>query len=832
MAGGKILMRLRQSSAAQALLALWDPVTNTVANLTSGAATLFQNGLGAMARTGDHTKLIVGANDVSGQLALFDANGNLIGGPQAVGAGAIPLAAANPDGSRFAVQFVSNGSAQLLLLDSTLNQAATPISIAAQGLAFSRDGSFLFVSNSASGPPAVSVFDAHTLQSLGQVPDPAIQGAPSEIEEADESQLLFAIANRGVSFIDASQPGALAPAFPVFVAAPVAQPAQGPITGATATLLFGQNFASTSQVKFAAQLAGMASVSGSSQIQAVSPPSVLNGGVNLTAFFPGGWLALAPDAFSYGPQILEILPNAGAKIGDTAIQVYGYGFGSDPTQMAATIDGAAATIESIVNVTSIAPSLGFDATYPFSLQCVTLSTPPGAPGKADVTISSAAGTATAKGSFQYLQSVQVFAKAAVYRFLLYDRQRQWLYLSATDHVDVFDLHAGLFHSTPLTPPGGAPPSAALRGLSLTPDGTQLVVADFGAQSLYLINPDSAAASRVAVGGVAGFLNSGPARVAATNTQTVFVGMSGEGGAGGSCSSCLSQLDLSASPPTIQAAPQPQVTSLTGAPLLQSNAAGDRVFLAYNALPGGPVGFWSAASPNQFTTYFAGESTVDLAATSDGTAFTTRAAGSAEIRGTDLTLFSLPSVRELEQIPTRVSVPGLAMHPTGALLYEPFLTGPAPAAPPAIGIQGGVDILDAHSGRLRLRIFLPEPLAVLSTDLDALHGSFLAVDENGQRIFALTASGLTIIQLANVPLAIGTISPVSVSASGGATLTIRGSGFQSGATISIGGKSAAATFVDINTLTVTTAALSAGPQQVVITNPDGETATLDAALTAY
>ena len=829
-ASGKILMRLRQSSAAQALLALWDPVANAVANLTSAAPTLFQNGLGAMARTGDHAELIVAANDSSGQLALFDANANLIAGPHALGAGAIPLVAANPDGSRFAVQFVSNGSAQLLLLDSSFNQVATPISIAAQGLAFSRDGSFLFVSNSTSGPPAISVFDGHTLQSLGQVPDPAIQGVPSEIEEADESQLLFAIANRGVSFIDASQPGALPPAFPIFVAAPVAQPSQGPFIGATATLLSGQNFASTVHVKFAAQLAGAASVSGSSQMQATSPPSVSSGAVNLTAFFPGGWLALAPDAFSYGPQILEILPNAGAKIGGTAIQIYGYGFGGDPTQITATIGGAAATIESVENISSIAHSLGFDATYPFSLQRVTLLTPPGTLGKADITINSASGAATVSGGFQYLQNLQVFAKAVVYKFLLYDRQRQWLYLSAIDHVDVFDLAIAQFHATPLNPPGGQPPNAALRGLSLTPDGTQLVVADFGAQSLYLIDPDSAAASKVAVGGVAGFLNSGPARVAATNTQTVFVGMSGEGGAGGSCASCLSQLDLSASPPTIQPAPQPQVTGLTGAPLVQSNAAGDRVFLAYNALPGGPVGFWSAASPNQFTTYLAYESAVDLAATSDGTIFATRAGGSPEIRGADLTLFSSPASPELEQIPARVFVPGFAMHPTGALLYQPFLTGPAPAAPPPIGIQGGVDSLDAHSGRLRLRIFLPEPLAMLSSDLDALHGSFLAVDENGQRIFALTTSGLTIVQLANVPLAVGTIFPTSVSASGGATLTIRGSGFQSGAMVSIGGKSAAATFVDINTLTVTTPALSPGPQQLLITNPDGETATLDDALT--
>jgi hypothetical protein len=482
-----------------------------------------------MARTADRSKVLIAANDSSGELAVFDPNGNLAAGPQALGAGAIPLIAANADGSRFAVQLVSSGAAQLLLLDSSFTQVAPPVAISAQSLVFSRDGSFLFVSNNASGPPAISVFDGHTLQTLGQVPDPAIQGLPSEIEDADESHLLFAIANRGISFIDASKPGVLPPTFPIFVAAPVAQPSQGPFTGTTSTLLFGQNFASSVQVKFAAQLASSASVTGASQIQATSPPSVLNGAVNLTAFFSGGGLTLAPDAFSYGPQILEVLPNAGAKEGGTAVQIYGYGFGSDATQINAKIGAAAATIESVENITSMAPSLGLDKTYPFSLQRLSVKAPPGTPGKADITVTTAAGTATAPGSFQYLRDLQVFAKAALYKFLLYDRKRQWLYLSATDHVDVFDLAAAQFRSDALAPPGGSPPNAALRGLSLTPDGSQLVVADFGAQSVYLIQPDSMAASKVSVGGVPGFLNSGPARVAATNSQTVFVGMSGEGG---------------------------------------------------------------------------------------------------------------------------------------------------------------------------------------------------------------------------------------------------------------------------------------------------------------
>jgi hypothetical protein len=67
--------------------------------------------------------------------------------------------------------------------------------------------------------------------------------------------------------------------------------------------------------------------------------------------------------------------------------------------------------------------------------------------------------------------------------------------------------------------------------------------------------------------------------------------------------------------------------------------------------------------------------------------------------------------------------------------------------------------------------------MLSADVDGLHGSFLAIDENGQRIFALTASGLTVVQLAPVPLSIGTITPSGAAAAGGATLTIRGRGFR-------------------------------------------------------
>ena len=820
-----LMMRLRQSTGAEALLALWDPLKNTLTDLTSTAPQLFQSGVGATARTGDHTKLLVAANDLSGELAVLDANGSLIVGPHGLGTGRVPLVAANTDGSRFALEFVTNGAAQVMLFDAALTQLAALAMEPIQGLTFSRDGKFLYVSSIST--PAISVLDANTLNLIGQVPDPFIQRVSTEIEEADETHLLFGIANRGLSFIDAAKSKVLSTAVPSFAPAPAVSPSEGLSAGGTSTSLSGQNFESTAQVKFGQQSASNSAVLSPTQLQAVSPPSLTSSAVNITAYFPSGWLALAPDAFSYGPQILKILPNAGINRGGDVVQIYGYGFGSDLSKISVKVGGTAASVQNVENISSITPSLGLESAYPFPIQRITLRTPPGDAGNSAIDITSPAGSLTIANAFQYFQS-QLYGQPRPCKFLLYDQRRQWIYLSATDHVEVFDLATQLFHSTGLYPPGGPPQSSGLRGLSLTPDGTRLVAADFGAQSVYLLNPDTGAGITVHVGGVAGFLNSGPARVAATSTQTVFVSMSGEGGNAGACSSCLSQLNLAASPPTIQPAPQPEVTKLTGAPLVQANSAGDGVFLAYDTTPGSPVAVWSAATPNQFATSTATESAVDLAAAPDGTMFVTRTNAAAEIRGADLTLTATPATAELERVPNRVLVPGIAMHPSGALIYQPFLTAPPSSSPSP---QGGIDILDAHSGSLRLRLFLSEPLAMTSADTDALHASFLAVDENGRRIFALTASGLTIIQLTNVPLGIGTISPASGPASGGATLTIRGSGFLPGTTTTIGGKPAAVTFKDMNTLSVVAPALAPGPQQIVVTNPGAETIILDAAFGA-
>src|SRR5262249_37500028 len=355
---------------------------------------------------------------------------------------------------------------------------------------------------------------------------------------------------------------------------------------------------------------------------------------------------------------------------------------------------------------------------------------------ADVVVSSLTGSATLSRGFAYLQSEQVFSKPGLHKFLLYDQKRQRLYLTNIDHVDVFDLGSAHFLAS-IQPPGGPPPNAGLRGLGLTPDGSQMIVADFGAQSLYLINPDTSTGSAAFVGGIQGYSNSGPSRVAATSAKTVFVAMGAEGSPQSGCTACLAQMDVSSFPPTVMPANQPEISFLTGSPLLQLNAAGDYVFPSFATAPGGPIAAWNASAPGQFQTFTANASAVDVAVSADGNAIAVRENSQTSIRRNDLSLLGVAASSELEHAPGRTEVPGAAMHASGSLLYLPFLTGPAPDLPPATGVAGGIDIVDVRTGILRRRILLPEPFAMLSTDIDGLHGSFLAIDEHGQRIFALT-----------------------------------------------------------------------------------------------
>ena len=80
------------------------------------------------------------------------------------------------------------------------------------------------------------------------------------------------------------------------------------------------------------------------------------------------------------------------------------------------------------------------------------------------------------------------------------------------------------------------------------------------------------------------------------------------------------------------------------------------------------------------------------------------------------------------------------------------------------------------------------------------------------------------------LGITSVSPTNACSNGGTVITITGTNFVGGATVTIGGVSAGfVTYVNTNTLTVVAPASSVGAKNVVVTNPDATSSTLANAL---
>ena len=82
-----------------------------------------------------------------------------------------------------------------------------------------------------------------------------------------------------------------------------------------------------------------------------------------------------------------------------------------------------------------------------------------------------------------------------------------------------------------------------------------------------------------------------------------------------------------------------------------------------------------------------------------------------------------------------------------------------------------------------------------------------------------------------PLALTSINPASGPTAGGTTVTLTGTAFADGATVTFGGTAASSvTFVNSTTLTAVTPARAAGAVDVVVTNSDATNATLPGAFT--
>jgi hypothetical protein len=364
---------------------------------------------------------------------------------------------------------------------------------------------------------------------------------------------------------------------------------------------------------------------------------------------------------------------------------------------------------------------------------------------------------------------------------------------------VFSADAGEF-LTPITPPSlsGA---RKILGLALTPDKSKLLAANFADISVAIIDPDNPSSSTAVQIPVNVANSPGVADVVATSTGKVLV--DGVSGTFAGCGGQLWELDLS----TLMVTPGPVLPNgglQVGGNSFSESADGSQILLGGT---GCGVYLWNA-STNQI---IEGRGLVNdsSGASGDGYWFASDYArlDSQMIPHMQAQVpeffFSLPGV-------TNSDLAGEKMNASGSLLYTP--------------ISNGVDITDTNHGSWLGRLLLNEQVAPLT--LNAMD-----LDETGNRLFLITNEGLTVITLATAPLSVSYLNPVSGPVSGGTLVTIRGSGFQSGTTVTIGGITSPTTFIDTATLQVTTPALPAGGARVTILNPGGASYSLDAGFQA-
>jgi len=122
-----------------------------------------------------------------------------------------------------------------------------------------------------------------------------------------------------------------------------------------------------------------------------------------------------------------------------------------------------------------------------------------------------------------------------------------------------------------------------------------------------------------------------------------------------------------------------------------------------------------------------------------------------------------------------------------------------------------EIIDVPHATLRMRFALTETIQNTASPL--------AIDSGGRYIYLLTDKGLTVVDFGAAPLSIGHLSLQNPSP--GIQIVVRGSGFDSGTTATVGGVSASVAVTDENTLKLTIPVATSGPQDLVLTRSDGE-----------
>ncbi len=791
--------------------AVWNPTSSAFTPLQGPSLESLQ-GFGAL-RSGDGTQVWFIGSDSDGEVFHYNVLTQTFSGITNLG-GYAADAAVNFDGSRVAVYDASG----LNMYDGNLNLLG-PIpgggvlgsGLAQGGMVFNPINGDLYEVSMPTYIPVILTVDPNSLSAvsiapaMGMIPvmtelsPPFYMAAPFAV---DSTGMVLGVQDFGITFDDSTFSqnlinGQLGPC----VYMQHMSPYVGPLAGGTVSGGFGCAFPPITPAVWYGGNRGTANLSipagqpvSVGELTISSPPATVPGPVNLKFLFPDGTENFDPLFFSYGPSIRYAAISGASSAGGAPGMIDGYGMPTDGAGGTVTVGGSTASIT--------ASPAGF--TSPFPSTALSFTVPAGTPGWADITLNTPGGSSTLPKSFLYAESLNDYASTDTFYAVLYDSARQQLYLSAGDHIDVFSLESSQFVS-PFTPPAqGA--SKQFSGLALTPDGSQLLAADLTDGSLAVINPDNPANSYfIPIAPVSGqpACNIGPMYVASASGGQAFVVYGALQGVGCGLGGSLYAVNLTTKTAALDACCGFDNFSVA------SSADGNEI-----AIGGGVIYVYNVAQQSVFSTgagYQSGTETIsgDGNVVAEQTVFTDstanivgQIAGSFYFFSSVITPITLVSPDNLTLTPLLDP----QFNASGSLYFFPH--------------PNLVDVIDVQHGTLRLRFSLTETISKAITPL--------AVDSGGQHIYLLTNKGLTVVDLGEALLSIGSLNPASASPS--ASVRVRGSGFSASTSATVGGQAATIDFVDQNTLMLTVPSVSPGPSDVVLSNGNGTTYTLENGLT--
>ena len=495
--------------------AIWNPADNSI----SVHSNLCLN-IGVFTRTPDRSKLVMASIDEPAGLCEFD---------EATGAensvtpftGFINHFALSPDGNWIVV---AEYLGLALVFDAHTLTQVNQFNVAGDT---SSAGDFFVGPDSktlfTTADSVVYAYDISTGQQVGWLPNIVVEPTAGgldvgpisgpNIQAIDGTGLLAGPLEEGVGFLDSAmlRAGAVGSMF----TNNYLSPATGPINGETQTSWTFVGPLAVTQVTFGSQMASNLSVS--SGILSVTAPPGAPGPADVYAVASDGGIQLLPDAFSYGPTVLELSPNMATVDGGTGF-VYGYGLGpvnstTVPRDLAVTVGGQAASVAAF---NSNAYNL---LSPPFPLQSAQYTIPPGIVGPADVTVSTSSGSVTVPQAVTYLPAIkQLPLPGAALAQGVYDPLRDLYYFTDKASVRVFSKTTGSWVSSIPVPAVGS--NERLWGISLSPNGQILAIADVLGQAIDVLNPGAPSVVKAFLVPQA-VLTRQPAGVAVTDAGVVY-----------------------------------------------------------------------------------------------------------------------------------------------------------------------------------------------------------------------------------------------------------------------------------------------------------------------